>query len=151
LLICALRSQILVLLSWKISNICLWSRTTPLIRSPCFSLPSISNSTRKSVWGKRNMNFDQLGNQWLDLWMLALGNQWLDLWMLAHVVAQIKTVGGGWHVSGCFLFCFLRAMTGVFVTLIKCRRHQRQNILVFLTIRHISLSVRWIWFSLFHK
>jgi hypothetical protein len=102
-------------------------------------LPSISNSTRKSVWGKRNMNFDQLGNQWLDLWMLA------------HVVAQIKTVGGGWHVSGCFLFCLLRAMTGVFVTLIKCRRHQRQNILVFLTIRHISLSIRWIWFSLFHK
>jgi hypothetical protein len=103
LLICVLGSQILVLLSWKISNIRLWSRTTPLIHSPCFSLPSISNSTRKSVWGKRNMNFDQLGNQWLDMWMLA------------HAVAQIKTVGGGRHVSGCFLFCFLRAMTGVFV------------------------------------
>ena len=33
-------------------NICSWSRTTPLIHSPCFSLPSISSSTRKRVLGK---------------------------------------------------------------------------------------------------
>jgi len=76
---------------WKISNICSWSRTNPLIHSPCFSLPSISNSTRERVWGKWNMNFDQLGNQWLDLWMHA------------HVVAQIKTVGAGMFL-GVFFF-----------------------------------------------
>jgi hypothetical protein len=42
--------------------------------------------------------------------------------MLAHVVAQIKTVGGGWHVSGCFLFLFSESHDWRF-----CYSHQVQT------------------------
>ena len=51
------------------------------------------------------------------------------------MLAQIKT--GGLARFWVFSFLFSESHDWHFCSLIKCRRHQRQNILVFLTIRHI--------------
>ena len=123
---------------WKISNICSWSRTTPLIHSPCFSLPSISNSTRKRVWGKWNMNFDQLGYQWLDLWMLA------------HVVAQIKTVGAGMFL-GVFFFVSWEPWLAFFFLSSSADDTKGRTVCCSWQFDTFFLRIRWIWFSLFHK